>query len=137
MMPRLHPLRRRALLVEALTCALVVRASLRLASIPFAVRAARLAGALFPSHGDATDCVRAATRAARHLAHPTCLYRALTAYAMLAHRDGHARFHLGAARAGDVDVAMHAWVTVDGRALDADADRYAALWTAPSRPASL
>ena len=134
MMPTLDPLRRHALLVEALTCALVVRASLRLASLPVAVRAARLAGILFPSHGDATDCVRAATRAARHLAHPTCRYRSLTAYAMLAHRDGHARFHLGAARAGDV--AMHAWVTVDGRALDTDADRYAPFWTAPSRRAS-
>ena len=77
----------------------------------------------------------AATSAARHLAHPTCLYRALTAYAMLAHRDGHARFHLGAARSGDV--AMHAWVTLNGRALDADAHRYAPFWTAPSRPARL
>ena len=134
-MPMLDPLRRRVLFVEALTCALVVRASLRLSSLPVAVRAARLAGALFPSHGDATDCVHAATRAVRHLAHPTCLYRALTAYAMLTHRDGRARFHLGAAR--DENVSMHAWVTLEGRALDDDADRYAPFWTAPSRPARL
>lgn len=133
MTPTLHPLGRHVLCVEALTCALVVRAALRLASLPVAVRAAQLAGALFPSHGDTIDCVRAAILASRHLAHPTCLYRALTAYAMLAHREGHARFHLGAVRAGDV--AMHAWVTLDGRALDAEADRYAPLWTAPSRPA--
>ena len=129
------PLGRQALFVEALTCALVVRAALRLTSLPIAVRAAQVAGALFPSHGDATDCVGAATRAVRYLAHPTCLYQALTAYAMLAHRNGHARFHLGAARG--VDVSMHAWVTLDGRALDDDADRYAPFWTAPSRLASL
>ena len=135
MIPMLEPLRRRVLLVEALTCALVVRGTLRLASLPLSMRAARLAGTLFPSHGDVTDCVRAATWAACHLAHPTCLYRALTAYAMLAHRDGHARFHLGAVRGEHL--TMHAWVTVDGRALDVDADRYVPFWTAPARRARL
>ena len=135
MMPMVERLRRRVLFVEALTCALMVRGALRLVSLPLAVRAARLAGTLFPSHGDVTDCVRAATWAARYLAHPTCLYCALTAYAMLAHRDGHARFHLGAVRGEQL--TMHAWVTVDGRALDADADRCAPLWTAPARRARL
>lgn len=134
-MPMLDPLRNQVLFVEALTCAVVVRASLRLVPLPVAVRAARLAGALFPSHGDASDCVRAATRAAHHLAHPTCFYQALTAYAMLSHRDGRARFHLGATR--DENVSMHAWVTLDGRALDDNADRYAPFWTAPSRPTRL
>lgn len=124
----LERLRRPAILVEALWCAVVVRASLRMASLPVAVRAARLTGSFFPSHGDAAECMRAACTAAAQIAHPTCLYRALTAYAMLAHRNGHACFHVGVARAGDV--AMHAWVTVDGHALDADADRYAAVWTA-------
>jgi hypothetical protein len=123
-------LRRSALLVEAFACALIVRVTLRLGTLPMAVRAARLAGSCFPSLGSAAECMTAADLAATRLAHPTCLYRALTAYAMLAHRSDQARFHLGATRAQAL--AVHAWVSLGGHPLDLETHRYVPLWTAPA-----
>ena len=114
--------------LHAALCAIVIRISLRLGSLPLAVRAARVAGRLCRTWAAVDDCHEAAAVASRRLAHATCLYRALTAYALLVHRHPCTQFHVGAARGGDV--AAHAWVTVGGRAIDADAWRYATLWTA-------
>ena len=114
--------------VHASFCAIVVRLSLRVGSLPFAVRAARVAGRLCPARASADDCLNAAAIASQRLAHATCLYRALTAYALLVHRHPATQFHVGARRAEDV--AAHAWVTVNGRTIDAEAWRYATLWTA-------
>ena len=116
------------LFLHAAVCAIIVRISLRVGSLPFSVRAARAAGRLYRTPAAADDCLDAATAASHRLAHATCLYRALTAYALLVHRHPGTQFHVGAARGGEV--AAHAWVTVEGRAIDADAWRYATLWTA-------
>ena len=115
------------LVLHAAFCAIVVRGSLRVGSLPFAVRAARTAGWLCRTRASADECYDAAAVASRRLAHATCLYRALTAYALLVHRHPDTQFHVGAVRAGDV--AAHAWITIGGRAVDADAWRYATLWT--------
>lgn len=121
-------LRPRRLLLQASVCALAVRALLRCTSLPTTVRVARQLGFILCARARPDDCVAAAATAVRHFAHPTCLYRALTEYALLAHRCRLARFHLGATRSEDL--AAHAWVTVDGHALDAEASRYIAIWTA-------
>lgn len=123
-------LRQRILVVHAALCALVIRAALRTGSLPFSLRAARVAGALCRTRATPRECVMAGAAAANRLAHATCLYRALTAYALLVRRHPGAGFHVGAARAAAL--AAHAWVTVDGRPLDDEADRYATLWTAPA-----
>lgn len=120
-------LRRALLAMHAAVCALVVRASLRAGSVRFAVRAASGAGSLCRSRATIDECAAAAARAVARLAHPTCLYRALTAYALLAHRHDTTRFHLGTTVAGGI--TAHAWVSVDGRALDREAVRYDTLWT--------
>ena len=116
------------LILHAAWCAIVVRVSLRVGSLPFAVRAARTAAWLCRTRASIDECHEAAAVASARLAHDTCLYRALTAYALLVHRHPDTQFHVGAVRVGDV--ATHAWVTIDGRAIDADAWRYATLWTA-------
>ena len=113
--------------MHAAVCAIVVRASLRAGSVCFAVRAASGAGSLCRTRATVDECGAAATRAAARLSHPTCLYRALTAYALLAHRHGATRFHVGTAL-GD-GMTAHAWVSVGGRALDLEAERYSTLWT--------
>ena len=120
-------LRRGVLAMHAAVCAVVVRASLRGGSVRFAVRAASGAGSLCRTRATVDECAAAATRAAARLAHPTCLYRALTAYALLAHRHDATCFHLGTAVADGI--AAHAWVSVGGRALDFEAARYSTLWT--------
>ena len=116
------------LALHAAFCAIVVRVSLRVGSLPLAVRAARTAGGLCRTRASTDECYEAAAVASRRLAHATCLYRALTAYALLVHRQPGTQFHVGAVRAGEV--VAHAWVTIGGRAIDAEAWRYATLWTA-------
>ena len=99
-----------ALQVHAAACALVVRLALRALSLPRAVRAARAMGSLCRTRASAADCLDAAETHARRFAHGTCLYRALTAYALLAHRHPLARFHIGATTTGER--SAHAWVSV-------------------------
>lgn len=119
-------LRRALLVTHAAVCAVVVRASLRAGSVPFALRAASGVGSLCRTRATIDECAAAATAAATRLSHPTCLYRALTAYALLAHRHNATRFHLGTTVDGGM--SAHAWVSVDGRALDLEAAQYATLW---------
>jgi hypothetical protein len=116
------------LVLHAAFCAIVVRGSLRVGSLPFAVRAARIAGWLCRTRASTGECDDAAAAESGRLAHATCLYRALTAYALIVHRHPDTQFHLGVLRAGDV--ATHAWVTIGGRPIDAEACRYVTLWTA-------
>ena len=123
-------LTRRALGLHAALCAVLVRAALSTRSIPFAVRVARAAGALCGTSASVADCVRAGTNAADAFSHPTCLYRALTVYGLLVARHDGAQFHIGAARTATV--AAHAWTSIGGEPLDAEARRYAPLWTAPA-----
>ena len=113
--------------MHAAVCAVVVRAALRSGSVPLTIRAARIAGWVCRTRATAAECALAATLAADRLAHPTCLYRALTAYALLASRHATTTFHLGAAYDGRL--TTHAWVSVDGRPLDLEAERYSLLWT--------
>jgi hypothetical protein len=115
------------LVLHAALCAIVVRVSLRVGSLPFAVRAAGTAGWLCRTPASTDDCYEAAAVASERLAHATCLYRALTEYALLVHRHPDTQFHVGAVRAGDI--ATHAGVTIGGRTIDSDAWRYATLWT--------
>ena len=127
---RVERVRRRVLVVHAALCALVVRAALRTRSLPFSLRAARVAGALCRTRATPRDCALAGAAAADRLAQATCLYRALTTYALLVRRHPRAGFHIGAARTAAL--AAHAWVSVDGRPLDDEAARYTTLWTAPA-----
>ena len=113
--------------MHAAVCAVVVRAALRSGSVRLTIRAARIAGSVCRTRATPAECALAAARAADKLAHPTCLYRALTAYALLASRHTTATFHLGAAYDGRM--TAHAWVSVDGRPLDLEAERYSLLWT--------
>ncbi len=122
--------RRRALGLHAALCALFVRAALSTGSVRFAVRAARVAGTLCRTRASVAECVGAGTAAADAFAHRTCLYRALTVYALLVPRHGLSQFHLGAAHTGTL--AAHAWTSVGGTRLDPEAERYSTLWTAPA-----
>ena len=72
-------------------------------------------------------CDFAAAEAARRVAHPTCLYTALTAFALLVRRGYAARLVIGAAPGGDF--AAHAWVTIEGRPLTSAARPYVSLWS--------
>ena len=123
-------LRSRAIRLHADGCALLIRICLRTRSVRLAVATARAAGGLCRSHATVEQCVAMGTAAADRLAHPTCLYRALTVYALLVRRHPAVQFHLGAA--SGAAFATHAWVTVGGNALDTDAQRYAILWSAAS-----
>ena len=121
-------LRRHILVMHALVCALLLRAALRTGSLRFTIRVARVAGSICRTRATIADCVAAGRAAADEVAHATCLYRALTVYALLAYRHPFAQFHIGAEHAGPL--ATHAWASVGGRPLDSDAHLYARLWTA-------
>ena len=123
-------MRRRALGFHAALCALLVRAALRTGSVPFAVRVARAGGRVCPTAAPVAECVRAGIGAADAFAHRTCLYRALTVYALLVARHRLVRFHLGATQSGTL--AAHAWTSIGGDPLDPEAERYPTLWTAPA-----
>jgi hypothetical protein len=117
-----------AMRVEAHAIACGVRLGLRL--LPLSRVAAlllKLPRARTSSTRDPRECATAAHEAARRAAHPTCLFRALTAFAMLVRRGYAARLALGAAHAGEF--AAHAWVTVDGAAIEPCDREYVPLWS--------
>jgi hypothetical protein len=129
-MPESHVRRadvpRTLLVVEAVFVAVFVRGALRVMPLPRVV--ALLRGSPFRSRraDDVESCVAAASAAAARVAHPTCLYRALVAFALLARRGAPVVFHLGADRAPGF--GAHAWLSIDGRPLDQDAGRWPELW---------
>ena len=115
------------LLFEACVAAAVTRLALRLFTVPITVRIVRIAvpGPLARASADA--CHRAAEVAASRVGHPTCLYRAIVAYALLHRRFERVEFHLGA-QTRDGFVA-HAWTTIGGRVTDAEAAACESLWS--------
>jgi hypothetical protein len=79
------------------------------------------------------ECASAAADGARRVTHPTCLYTALTAFALLARR-GHApSLVIGAARVDGFDA--HAWVIVGGAPVMAGRRDYTPLWSYAASPA--
>lgn len=118
---------RLGLRLEACAIAVLARAAVRCLPLP---RAVRLLGAI-PARrraGDPTDaCLAAASDAAERMAHPTCLYRALIAFALLTRRRRDAGFHLGASR--QQGFSAHAWVSAGGIRLDMPGGgEYVPLW---------
>ncbi len=113
---------------EAFLLAAVARAGVRCFSVP---RVARGLGAL-PRRRRACrdaveDCVAAADSGAARAAHPTCLFRSLVAFALLARRGHDAALHLGAIR--EDGLSAHAWVTIAGDPVEPPGrPAYVSLW---------
>jgi hypothetical protein len=117
---------------EAHAVAVAIRVALRM--LPFA-RVVALLARLPREYGRSagTDaCLAASVEASGRAAHPTCLFTALTAFALLARRGYGPRLVIGAARERGFDA--HAWVTVDGAAVLPCDREYVPLWScgAPS-----
>ena len=112
---------------EASVAAIIARIAVRALPLPLAVRAVRRLTPGPLARASEADCHRAAADASRRLAHPTCLYRAIVEYALLARRFDDVRFHVGAAT--HASFAAHAWTTTGGRAADQEASAYLPLWT--------
>ena len=118
--------RRRALVVEAVTCLLLAR--LALVFVPFPKLARRLGDFVPP--GDrrvlaarvpapqaalAEEVGWAVTRAARHVPFKAvCLPQAMAAQAMLRRRGIASVMHFGAARGSDKPLDAHAWLDAAG-----------------------
>ena len=111
---------------EAHAIAALVRVLLRLLPLP---RVAALLAQLPRTRSLSTpdDCVSAAAEAARRAAHPTCLFTALTTFALLARRGYRPHLVIGAARGAGFDA--HAWVNLAGVPVVPNARDYATLWT--------
>lgn len=115
----------RGLRVEAVLVTCLVRAGLRLTTVPRLVRLlARLPATRPANVPDA--CVDAARRAVRQAAHPTCLYTSLVAFGLLARRGYDVTFHLGVARAPSFEA--HAWLSLPARVLDERPEAFAPIW---------
>ncbi len=117
------------LVAEALAIAAAVRVALRLMPISrVAASLDRYSRLRTRDAASAGDCLRVAAAAAARVAHPTCLYRSLVAYALLARRGHAAALHLGVSR--NDGFAAHAWISVAGRSCDPDASRsHVTLWS--------
>jgi hypothetical protein len=124
---RSERLRRQTLLLHASFCAIVLRAALRTLPLPVAVRLAASLSTVLPARAPGRTCLAAARWATRTWSHPTCLYRAVTTYALLAHR-ADVVFHIGVSPRDSF--GAHAWVSVAGHPVDRTAARYASLWAA-------
>jgi hypothetical protein len=121
-----------AMRVEAHAVAALVRLLLRLLPLP---RVVSLVAQLPHTRcvSAPRDCASAAASAARRIAHPTCLFTALTTFALLARRGYSPRIVIGVARGHSVDA--HAWVTLAGMPVVPCARDYAALWSYGTSPA--
>ena len=119
---------------EAHAIAALVRVLLRLLPLP---RVAALLARIPRTRSLSTprDCVAAAAEAARRAAHPTCLFTALTTFALLARRGYRPDLVIGAARVGrgfrprQAGFDAHAWVNLAGVPVVSNARDYAALWS--------
>jgi hypothetical protein len=124
---------RLAIHAEAHAIAGVIRVALRILPLPrVALLLANLPRARRPV-STAGECVSAAADAVRRAAHPTCLYTALTAFALLARRGYAPRLVIGAARDGGF--GAHAWVIVGGAPVIPCTRDYAPLWSYGASPA--
>ena len=111
---------------EAHAIAALVRVLLRLLPLP---RVAALLARIPRARSLSTprDCVAAAAEAVRRTAHPTCLFTALTTFALLARRGYRPHLVIGAARGAGFDA--HAWVNLAGVPVVSNARDYATLWS--------
>lgn len=111
--------------IEALALAGVVRVALRLLPVR---RLLILLDAMPRTRSVETagECAALGAKAAGRAAHGTCLYSALTTYGLLARRGYAPRLVIGTRRAPAF--AAHAWVSVDGAAVEPSAHEYAPLW---------
>lgn len=111
--------------VEALALAGVVRVALRLLSVP---RLLDLLDTMPRTRGVETpgECAALGAKAAGRAAHATCLYSALTTYGLLVRRGYAPRLVIGTR--GAPEFAAHAWVSLDGAAVEPSAHEYAPLW---------
>jgi Transglutaminase-like superfamily len=124
---------RLAIRAEAHVIAAAVRIVVRLLPLPRIVALlARLPRAHRPV-GTTVECASAVADAVRRAAHPTCLFTALTAFALLARRGHEPRFVLGAANDRGFDA--HAWVTVRGVPVIPCTREYVPLWSYGTSPA--
>jgi hypothetical protein len=104
----------------------LIRIALRILPLPRVVALlGRLPGA-GPPLNSPTECAFAAAAAARRAAHPTCLYTALTSFALLARRGYAPSLVIGAARDGGFNA--HAWVIVGGAPVLPCRRDYTPLW---------
>ena len=121
------------LVLEACALAAAVRVGLRLVSLP---RLAALLGRLpRTNQGNpeyAGTCLAAASAAAARVAHPTCLFRSLIAFGLLARRGRDVEIHVGASR--EYGFNAHAWLTLEGMRIDPlDPAHHAGMWSHPAR----
>ena len=115
-----------AIRAEAHAIAALVRVLLRL--LPLRRVAALLAR--IPRTGSVStpcECMSVAAEAARRAAHPTCLFTALTTFALLARRGYRPHLVIGAARGAGFDA--HAWVNLAGVPVVPNARDYATIWS--------
>ena len=110
---------------EAHAIAALVRVLLRLLPLP---RVTALLARIPRTRSLSTprECVAAAAEAARRAAHSTCLFTALTTFALLARRGYKPHLVIGAARGAGFDA--HAWVNLGGEPVVPNARDYATLW---------
>lgn len=124
-----------ALSLEAHAVALFVRILVRTSSLKRA--AGVLAGVprrRAVSADTAASCVAAARQATARVAHPTCLYQSLVAFALLARRGYAVTLHVGARRRQWLEA--HAWLTIDGHPYEPETTAsYTELWRVLAAPA--
>ena len=119
---------------EAHAIAALVRVLLRLLPLP---RVAALLARIPRTRSLSTprDCVAAAAEASRRAAHPTCLFTALTTFALLARRGYKPDLVIGAVRVDrgftprQAGFDAHAWVNLAGVPVVSNARDYATLWS--------
>jgi hypothetical protein len=117
---------------EAHAIAGLIRVAVRLLPLPrIAALLARLPRTRRTSSPG--ECASAAADAVPRVAHPTCLYTALTAFALLARRGYAPSLLIGAARVGGFDA--HAWVIVAGAPVIPGRRDYTPLWSYAASPA--
>jgi hypothetical protein len=120
----------RLLLAEACLVAACIRVGLRIVPVRTLIT---FLDVLPPSDARGSDeldaCRRAASIAAARIAHPTCLFRSLVGFGLLARRGYPVAFQIGATTADGF--AAHAWLTLAGQPLDADASEYMSVWHRP------
>ncbi len=103
-----------ALRLEAYVLAVLVRIILRTTSLKRAgALLARVPRRRAGGADTAATCLGAASEAAARVAHPTCLFESLVAFALLARRGYDVVLHVGARR--EAGLEAHAWVTIAGR----------------------
>ena len=115
-----------AMRVEAHAFAAAIRIALRCMSIPRLVTLVTWVPRAHRPVGTPDECMRAAEEAAGRVAHRTCLFTALTAFALLARRGHPVRVVIGAARHEGLDA--HAWVTVADVPVRGSTRAYEPLW---------